>query len=212
MIPQEMSLKDRAYQEIKERIVTGQWEGGTFLSEKYLSELLEMSKTPIRSALDRLEMAGLVKLAPKQGIVVQEISMRKTMEIFEIRLPLECYAVRRLTGRLGAELIQKLEGNLAEQHLAVNDKDLARYVYLDKIFHELIIGGLDNEEFNEVMSRIQDKFRMVVLSIVRKETDRLWVSTNEHEKIVEALKGNDPDVSENLIKEHFEYGKQIMIR
>src|SRR6478609_46880 len=90
-----MTLRDEAFRQIKERIVQGEWGGGTFLSERRLSETLQMSKTPIRSALDRLEMMGLVKLMPNQGFVVQEISLRKIMDIYELRLSLETFAVGR---------------------------------------------------------------------------------------------------------------------
>src|SRR5690242_8654838 len=91
----EKTLKDIAYDQIKQRIVSGEWTGGTFLTEKFLSDLLQMSKTPIRSALDRLEMNGLVKLSPKQGIIVQEVSLKKVLEIYELRLSLETFAARQ---------------------------------------------------------------------------------------------------------------------
>ncbi len=94
-----MTLREAAFRRIKEGIVQGEWEGGTFLAEKRLCELLGMSKTPIRSALDRLEEAGLVKLVANQGFVVQEISPKKIMEIYQLRLSLETFAAEQLTGK-----------------------------------------------------------------------------------------------------------------
>ncbi|WP_219835485.1 GntR family transcriptional regulator [Paenibacillus sp. R14(2021)] len=121
-----VTLRDKAFQTIKGHIVHGDWAGGTFLSEKFLSELLGMSKTPIRSALDRLEMMGLVKLSPKQGVFVQELSLKKILEFYELRLSLETYAARKLTGRMDEAFFRKLDENLDLQDEAVQRDDITR--------------------------------------------------------------------------------------
>lgn len=196
---------------IKERIVSGEWAGGTFLTEKFLSDLLQMSKTPIRSALDRLEMNGLVKLSPKQGILVQEVSLKKVLEIYELRLSLETFAARRLTGRLDRHQFVLFDHNLHEQEKAIELGDIVRYVELDKKFHEMMIAGLDNEEFNDVMNRIQEKFLMAVRTTFIKNKERLWGSLAEHRAIRSALEGDDPQLTENLIVKHIEYVKTTML-
>lgn len=207
----EKTLKDKAYEQIKERIVSGEWTGGTFLTEKFLSDLLQMSKTPIRSALDRLEMNGLVKLSPKQGIIVQEVSLKKVFEIYELRLSLETFAARHLTGKLNKDHFDLFDINLKDQADAIRNDDIMRYVELDGKFHEMLISGLDNEEFNEVMTRIQDKFLMAVRVTFIKNKERLWGSLEEHQKIREALAGDDPEMTENLVARHIEYVKTIML-
>ncbi|MBP1988433.1 GntR family transcriptional regulator [Paenibacillus eucommiae] len=205
------TLKETAYEVIKERIVNGEWSGGTFLSEKALSELLEMSKTPIRSALDRLEMMGLVKLSPKQGVIVQEISLKKILEIYELRLALETFAVRQLTGKLDALFFSRLDANLEAQAAAVQAEDVIKYVHLDRQFHEMIVDSLDNSEFAEAMSRIQDKFIIAVRTTFIKNKKRLWGSLEEHRSIRDALAGNDPLVTEQLIAKHIEFVKMILL-
>ncbi|MFC3803235.1 GntR family transcriptional regulator [Cohnella sp. GCM10012308] len=205
------TLRDEAFRQIKERIVQGEWGGGTFLSERRLSETLQMSKTPIRSALDRLEMMGLVKLMPNQGFVVQEISLRKIMDIYELRLSLETFAVGRLTGNMDRTFFGRLDENLDKQAEAAEREDIVGYVELDRQFHEAIIAGLANEEYADAMSRIQDKFLMAVRTTFYKNKSRLWGSLEEHREIRDALAGNDPSLSERLIREHIEFVKQIML-
>ncbi|MBP3966491.1 GntR family transcriptional regulator [Paenibacillus lignilyticus] len=206
-----VTLRDQAFEAIKNRIVTGEWQGGMFLSEKLLSELLGMSKTPIRSALDRLEMMGLVKLSPKQGVIVQEVSLKKILEIYELRLSLETYAVRRLTGKMDAAFFAGLDDNLAHQAEAIAEEDIIRYVELDRQFHALIIAGLDNEEYTEVMSRIQDKFLLVVRTTFNRNQKRLAGSIEEHWQIRHALAGTDPELTVLLTQRHIEYVKKIML-
>jgi DNA-binding GntR family transcriptional regulator len=205
-----VTLRETAFQVIKQHIVHGEWAGGMFLSEKFLSELLGMSKTPIRSAFDRLEMMGLVKLSPKQGVFVQELSLKKILEFYELRLSLETYAARKLTGRMDAAFFHRLDDNIALQDEAIRQDEISRYVELDREFHAMIVGGLDNEEYMEVMSRIQDKFLLVVRMTFVKNKRRLIGSIEEHRQIRDALAGQDAGLSARLIEAHIEYVKKIM--
>lgn len=207
----EMTMRDRAFQRIKQGIVDGEWEGGTFLSEKMLCELLQMSKTPVRSALDRLDSTGLVKLVHNQGFVVQEISMKKIMDLYELRLSLETYAAGHLTGRMGREFFERLDDNLNRQSQAVEREDIVSYVELDRQFHEAIIAGMDNEEYTEAMSRIQDKFRMAVRTTFYKNKARLLGSLSEHRRIRQALEGDDPAATVELVTNHIKFVERIML-
>jgi len=205
------TMKETAYEAIKEGIVSGEWAGGTFLSEKYLSELLQMSKTPIRSALDRLEMIGLVKHSPKQGVIVQEISLKKILEIYELRLALETFAARQMTGKLDDAFFSHMDVNLEQQAEAVKQEDVALYVRLDRQFHEMIVSGLGNDEFTEAMSRIQDKFLIAVRTTFVKNKKRLWGSLEEHIRIREALAAKDTGLTERLIAGHIEFVKTVLL-
>ncbi|GGD69786.1 GntR family transcriptional regulator [Paenibacillus nasutitermitis] len=205
------TMKDTAYEAIKEGIVSGEWSGGTFLSEKYLSELLQMSKTPIRSALDRLEMIGLVKLSPKQGVIVQEISLKKILEIYELRLALETFAAKQMTGKLDDTFFMLMDRNLEQQAEAVKQEDVGLYVRLDREFHEMIVRGLGNDEFTEAMSRIQDKFLIAVRTTFVKNKKRLWGSLEEHIRIREALTARDVVRTEQLIAAHIEFVKTVLL-
>ncbi len=205
------TMRETAFQTIKQGIVNGVWAGGTFLSEKKLSEQLQMSKTPIRSALDRLEAVGLIKLVPNQGFVVQEISMKKIMEIYELRLSLETFAANHLTGKMGPEFFERLDAILAEQAAATEQEDIVRYVDLDRQFHESIILGMDNEEYAEAMARIQDKFIMAVRTTFYRNKARLWGSLDEHRQIRSALAESDPAKTVNLVAHHIQFVEQIML-
>ncbi|GAA3399608.1 GntR family transcriptional regulator [Paenibacillus hodogayensis] len=210
-LPVSKTMKEQAYEVIKANIVNGVWSGGTFLTEKSLSDLLHMSKTPIRSALDRLEMMGLVKLSPNQGVIVQEISLKKILEIYELRLALETFAARQLTGRLDAAFFERLDDILQRQAGAIEEENIADYVELDRQFHERIVAGLDNEEYTEAMSRLQDKFLIAVRTTFVKNKQRLWGSYEEHLRIRHALAGQDGGLTEELLAKHIEFVKTIML-
>ncbi len=207
----QQTLKEKAYQFIRKSIVDGVWSGGTFLSENSLCEQLGMSKTPIRSALDRLEMMGLVKLFPNQGAVVSEVSLKRILEIYELRLALETYAVRSLTGKLDATFFIRMDENIDLQARSIEHNDIPEYVRLDRQFHEMIIAGLDNEEYAGVMMRMQDQFLLAVRTTFIKNRQRLGGSIEEHRKIRTALAGTDSERTERLMTEHLEFVKRIML-
>src|SRR5437870_2186503 len=101
-VPARHLLKERAYSEIKRRILDGGFAPSTFLSERQLASQLAMSKTPIRAALERLEMEGLVVVSPQQGILVRDLSVHEIADLYEMRAALETYVVRAVAGQLTA--------------------------------------------------------------------------------------------------------------
>jgi DNA-binding GntR family transcriptional regulator len=88
------SLKDHAYEAIKHRIITCVFKPGQELSEKAVARLLKIGRTPVHQAFDRLNTEGLVDVQPRKGVVVRPINLDEVIEIIEIRLLNETFAVR----------------------------------------------------------------------------------------------------------------------
>ena len=137
-------LKDQAYENLKNLILEEVFAPGTFLSERQLAARLDMSKTPIRSALARLEAEGFVALPPQQGIVVREPSLREVVDLFDIRIALETFVVQSIAGRLNPEQIGQLRANLELQAQAAQAGDVVRYTRLDADFHLLLCVFMKN--------------------------------------------------------------------
>ena len=89
------TLKDKAYQIIKEKIITCQYKPGTLLNEIELVQEVDSSHTPIREALSRLEQENLVKFMPKKGIWVTDIVMSDVRDVYEVRELIEPHIIRR---------------------------------------------------------------------------------------------------------------------
>lgn len=204
-------LKDQAYEKLKILILEEVFAPGTFLSERQLAARLDMSKTPIRSALERLETEGFVAVSPQQGIVVREPSLREIVDLFDIRIALECFVVQSIAGRLNSEQISRLQANLAPQARAVKAEDLVECTRLDADFHLLLCEFLDNREILQVMRGLRDKLYRVVLGLMRTDPGRLMISYGEHEQIVEVVVKGQKEESARLTKEHLEYGKRFLV-
>ena len=135
--PQRVALKQRAYDELKRLILSGELAAGTVQSVRQLAAQLDMSKTPVHAAIERLEAEGLVTLAPQQGVVVRELSVRDIVSHYEIRQALEPFVMRRLAGRLTASQIDLLrENQVRHRDLAEQNAALGRVLPATKVLPE----------------------------------------------------------------------------
>jgi DNA-binding GntR family transcriptional regulator len=213
----QLTLKEKAYQEVRRLIITGEIRPGDFLSERSLVERLEMSRTPIRSALDRLEIEGFIKQSPKQGVVVEEISINRAFDIYELRIAIESYTVEKLSIRpLQDSEINRIQENLKQQKQLIDTKiydnaSFLAFLSLDLEFHNELIKIVENKEFIQIMDQIQDKLLLIASNVFRKQENRMIVSYEDHVRIFNhILNGQCKEAKEEMIK-HLEYGKQILI-
>ena len=204
-------LKDRAYAEIKARILDGRLRPGTFLVEGGLAEALGMSKTPVRAAVGRLETEGFVTVSPQQGIVVRQISLEEIIDNFDIRLALETFVVQRLAGRITPEQERELAANLEAQRRCAEARDVRGHVQLDARFHLLLCDYAGNREIRRVMARQRDKLHLIIFRVLQQDPARMHASTDEHAALFEALRKGDVDAAVERMRAHLEYGKRSLV-
>lgn len=201
-----LSLKQKAYEGLRDRILSGALPPGALLSERQLAAELGMSKTPVHAALERLESEGLVTVAPQQGIVVRELSMKGIADHYEIREALEAFVVSRLAGKLTGEREARLRENLAENRRAVRAGDISENIRLDADFHLMLGEFLGNDEISRSMGALRDKIRGVILRISMRHPGRMEASLKEHEGIVAAMVSGDGEGAVSRMAEHLRNG------
>jgi DNA-binding GntR family transcriptional regulator len=203
-----VSLKHRAYAELKHQILSGALPPGELLSERQLALTLKMSKTPVHAALERLEGDGLVTVTAQQGIVVRSISPQDIADHFEIREALETFIVARLAGRLTADQLARLKRNLLDHRRGVRQGDIAEHIRLDSEFHLLLCEFLGNGEITRAMSQIRDKIHRVMHHISSRFPGRMTDSLSEHEAIVSALASGNGAAAADRMTTHLRNGLQ----
>lgn len=204
-------LKDRAYEELKQLILDWTFMPGTFLSERQLAARLGMSKTPVRSALERLAHEGFVTISPQQGIVVREFSLEEIVDLFDIRIALETFVVKHLAGRLDEERVQRIEENLRGQLETTTSGDVRAATLLDADFHILLCEALGNQEILRTMLHLRDKLYRIVYRILHHDRRRIATSYDEHRAIADAVISGDGDLAAKLIVGHLEWGKHSLV-
>lgn len=205
-------LREVAYTRIKEAIITGIFQPREFLSESKLTAFLEMSKTPIKSAIDRLETEGFVSVAPKQGIIVTELSVEKVRDIFDLRIALESYVCERISGRLNARQQELIEENLQNSVIAADGEDETNFAKIDSQFHLLLCDFCDNKELYHTMANYQDHLYLNALSVLRKDPGRMRNSHKDHVLVYQALLSQEPSEAIRIMREHLMYGQSILVR
>lgn len=203
------TLAQRAYEDLKTLLLKGTYSPGDFLTEGELARRLRMSKTPVRTALTRLEMDGFVTVSPQQGIVVREPSIHEILDLFDIRTALETFVVRRLATSITPEQTGRLKANLEAQARAVKDHDNAGATRFDTEFHLLLCEFAGNQEIREVMERLRSKLHRIILGIQTRNPERVITGWREHEAIAEAIFQGKPEQAAQRVTAHLETGKRF---
>lgn len=204
-------LKDQAYDRLKDLVLSEAFPPGSFLSERQLAAQLGMSKTPVKAALERLALEGLLTISPQQGIVVREVPVHEIVDLFDIRIALETFTVKCLAGRLGAGQQQRITENLRAQQDAIPVGDVALSTALDEDFHLLLSECLDNHEILRVMLSLRDRLTRVIARVFRRAPNRFEDSYKDHVRIAEALFAADGEEAARRVRDHLEYGKLFLI-
>jgi DNA-binding GntR family transcriptional regulator len=208
----ETTLKETAYLKLRAMILNGELNPGDFLTERMLVEQLEMSRTPIRAALERLDVEGLANYTPNKGLVVAELSLGKAVDIYDFRMAMESYVVRKLANRAWTkEEIEWFDLNLALQRKHAEQNDYTLFTDADSQFHLKLAQTYENWEIVQAMEQLQDKLYRIALNVLRKDPSRIQVSYEDHEQILAHIIQKEPDKAVERMVRHLEFGKRILI-
>jgi len=199
--PTPVSLEKFAYDAIKKAILEFRFKPGDALVEADLSKQLNISKTPVRDALTRLEREGLVSKVAYTGTYVSEITAQSVMEVFEIRAVLEGLAARQATSNFTTGDLQQAGQILADQAAMLKSGDLQRASEFNRRFHQMILEKSGNQRLRSMLANLDDHIqRFRVLSNAQRGAQP--TSVFEHQRVLEALRGKDPDAAEVAMKDH----------
>lgn len=193
---------DKAYEVLRQRIISGHYPPGTAVLEPELADELGMSRTPLREALVKLEHDGLVELIPRKGMRVKELSARDITEISELLACLECEAAERLASRkLSAEELDRLDAAIAEMDKALEDDDMGKWAQADFQFHRLLIELHTNRQLVAVALGYLDKAHRFRLLAAPFRAKPIYSNVN-HAAVVEAIRRGDPQSAVDIHRSH----------
>jgi DNA-binding GntR family transcriptional regulator len=195
------ALSDWAYHVVRERILNLQYAPGEQLQLERLSEAMQVSKTPVREALLRLEQDGLVRSVTRVGFFVAEITKRDLEELFEIRESLESYTARKAALVLTDDDLAKLDSLIQRGTASAERGDLDDYLEADADFHWLLINRARNERLVTMLLSLHNLLhRQRKLSV--RSPENVLCTNNEHRKVVDALRAHDAELAGELMGQH----------
>ena len=200
------TLVDRVYNEIQNRILYNVWGTGHQALEQELADELNVSRTPVREALVRLQRDGLVKVVPRHGMRVLPISLTDIQEIHQILTSLEALAVElAATRRLSAKELEWLERSMQKMNEAHEKSDIKAWAQADEDFHCNLVDLSGNRILIEVVENFWNRAqraRLTMLSM-RKSTEE---SIQEHSRLVEAIRNGESALAREILEMHRKRG------
>lgn len=191
-------LKNHAYQILKERLVNCIYEPGSILNEAQLASELELSRTPIREAISRLETDGFIKVMPKKGIYVSDIQLSDVLQIFQTRFEIEPVALRMAAPHLPMDQLIAFRNKFREDLT-----DIPNGFRLDTAMHLFIIEHCGNRYIIDMMHKVFDDNTRVVIASKQNQV-KIHDARMEHLDIIETLMDKEYDKAAQLMSSHIE--------
>ncbi|MEC0229355.1 GntR family transcriptional regulator [Paenibacillus alba] len=197
-----LSLESIAYTNIRQKIVSCEYLPGTVLSENELAIEFNMSRTPIRSALSRLESEGFIVSFNKRGILVKDISHKELIHIYESILALQLYVLDQALLREYAFDTKKLKTYLDIQIEASQNNDYKSYIENSVLFRRTVISAADNDTMLMLIDSYKDK--VVMKSLLHwKQTPHLqhYSANRINQSVYDSiLQGNYGEAKQSLVE------------
>lgn len=204
-------LRDVIFNTLRDAIVSGDLKPGERLMEVDLAEKMGVSRTPVREAVRKLEMEGLVTMVPRKGTHVAELSAKDIMDVLEVRASLDRLATELAAKRVRQEHIRSLE-NIHKQYASCIEKgNISGAIKKDVEFHEVIYNASGNNKLNNVAANLREQIYRYRVLYLRDFTNAEEV-LKEHQSILQALYEKDVDLAGRLAEEHIVNQKQTIIR
>lgn len=192
---------ERVYAHVKRAVLDRRYEGGTLLTEGELAEAVGVSRTPVREALLKLEVEGLLRLYPKKGALVLPVSAQEIADVVETRLLVETHSVRKAVPAPAA-LLARLREFLDQQRVQAAAGDFAAAAVTDRCFHAEIVRSGGNEILSRLYDQLRDRQLRMGVAVMHSHPDRIAKTLAEHEEILAALVAGDADAAVAVVTRH----------
>lgn len=197
-----VSLKQQAYTTIKNKILTCEYLPNSFLNEDLLCEELQVSRTPVRDALGRLEQENLIKIVPKKGFFVTPLSVGEINMAFEARLLIEPYIILNYCNHLTSEVLDKLYINVKKSREYISSNNHNEVFKLDDEFHKEILNQCNNHYLLQTLNTVHNQNSRLRIISGRYGDNRLNETIDEHAKILDCLAKRDVAGAAKAMEHH----------
>ena len=198
-----MPLRDVVFNTLRQEILKGELLPGERLMEIQLANRLGVSRTPIREAIRKLELEGLVTMIPRKGAEVAGITEKSLKDVLEVRKTLEDLAIELACKRMTAEDLEKLEKAQLEFKKAIEENDALLIAQTDESYHDVIYASTHNDKLQQILANLREQMYRYRLEYI-KDADKRQVLIEEHDRILEELRSHSLDDAKKTMREHID--------
>jgi DNA-binding GntR family transcriptional regulator len=204
-----VSVADAAYADLRDAIATGRIAAGTILSESRVAADLEISRTPVRQALRRLDLEGHIERDARGRPIVHALTGRELAEIFTVRELLEGFGARLAATRISDVELDQLSTIVELDWVAHRRGDVVELARLNKEFHGVIMVASRNRALVEIVDELQWRvFGLSAFAVGTRDDSEHFVS--EHARMLDLLRDGDASAVESLVHRHLRAAHRVL--
>ena len=208
-IKEYLPLRDVVFYTLRQAILKGELEPGERLMEMQLAEQLGVSRTPIREAIRKLELEGLVLMIPRRGAIVAKITEKDLKDVLEVRSSLERLSTELACERMKEDTIAELRKAQEAFKEALDGDDITLQAQRDVEFHDVIYKSTGNLRLIQMLNNLREQMYRYRLEYLKYDLAHQTL-IEEHEAIIEALSKRDKDTATNIIVRHV-YNQELTV-
>jgi DNA-binding GntR family transcriptional regulator len=201
------SLTQQVYKDLRTAIITGKIAGGTRLVESTLAADMQVSRTPVREALHKLALEGLLYSIPRAGYIVEEMSDHDIQDLFTTRTAIEQLAARWAMEKITEEELKRLSLNIKKTDEMLASGLTEKMADLDMAFHGIIYKATRSKTLYQICQTLSDhtlKYRIAL----RHLPEVAQKTRDGHYKIYEAILSKEPSQVDEAIQSHLQLAKK----
>ncbi|HJA65969.1 GntR family transcriptional regulator [Lachnoclostridium sp. An169] len=196
-----LPLRDVVFNTLRRAILRGELKPGERLMEIQLANKLGVSRTPIREAIRKLELEGLVLMIPRKGAEVAEITEKNLRDVLEVRCALEELAVQLACERIDEEGVKELRDAGLHFKEVLDSDDITQIAQADEAFHDVIFTATGNSRLIQLLNNLREQmYRYRIEYLKKKECYPILIA--EHKEILDAIAGRDKERATRVTSQH----------
>ncbi|MCF0133026.1 MAG: GntR family transcriptional regulator [Blautia sp.] len=206
-----LPLRDVVFNTLRQAILKGELKPGERLMEIALADRLGVSRTPIREAMRKLELEGLVVMIPRRGAHVASITEKDLNDVLEVRMALEDLSIEKACRLRTKEQLQRMQYATMEFERLMPEGNLVRIAEADVEFHDIIYEAADNLRLNQVLNNLREQIYRYRIEYLKDELTRKQL-VQEHKELMNAIADQDEKQAKEISYRHLENQRQAIIR
>ncbi len=206
-----LPLRDVVFNTLRQAILTGELKPGERLMEIHLANRLGVSRTPIREAIRKLELEGLVIMVPRKGAEVAKITEKSMRDVLEVRKALEELAVCLACKRITDDKVEELREALEDFQKVVQTRNVTKITEADVHFHNIIFEVTNNQRLIHIIHNLGEQMYRYRLEYIKEEKYHGKI-VKEHEAILEAIRRRDIESAVNSVSIHINNQEESILR
>ena len=198
-----LPLRDVVFNTLRQAIMRGQLKTGERLMEIQLANKLGVSRTPIREAIRKLELEGLVLMIPRKGAEVAQITEKNMQDVLEVRKALEELSVQLACERITPEQVEEMKMAAEDFRKVLKSGDVTKIAEADVKFHDIIFAATNNQRLITLLNNLREQmYRFRVEYLKQKECYPQLLE--EHDKLIALISGGEVEEACELMGCHID--------